>query len=318
MKQAIILTLLLAGASIAQSQTHQSTVYYTNKGSRYFFYLSQQEQTMVVYRFLKYLDKAGTGPSLLYADTLAPQPGINETLFMGQRVKLSQANSQWQLQFTDGNRNKTLALYPITDTTQVNTTLNHAYWLDHFVAMSKSINDAFPLYHYSFREGFGRWKSLDNKTMHPPQFSSYADRIIKGIQDSIVTIQTRYATTTDYITGHIATMDYTALKDSLLQLPDSVYYLGSYFTKVINTIVQYRPELYFQLAQELPNKQSNIFDAVQEKTLIKTLKAYPTDLPAKKAFLKRKKSDRRFFLSSLAAGTAGLALMVYSIYALTR
>ena len=72
---------------------------------------------MVVYRFLKYLDKAGTGPSLLYADTLAPQPGINETLFMGQRVKLSQANSQWQLQFTDGNRNKTLALYPITDTT---------------------------------------------------------------------------------------------------------------------------------------------------------------------------------------------------------
>jgi hypothetical protein len=318
MKQAIILTLLLAGLSMVQGQTPQATVYYTNKGSRYFFYLSQQEQTTVVYRFLKYLDKAGTGPSLLYTDTLALQQDNNEIRYVGQRVRLTQTHQQWQLHFTDGTRNKTLALYPITDTNQVNTTLNHAYWLDHFVAMSKAINDAFPLYHYSFRGGFGRWESLGNKTMHPTHFSLYADRIIKGIQDSVVNIQSSYAATTDYLIQHLATMDYPALKDSLLKLPDNLYEHGRYLTQVANALAINRPEQYFQLAEDLPAKQSIIFDAVYDKALVKKLKAYPTHSPAKKAFIKRKKSDRNSLIGSLAAGIAGAALLGYSIYVLTR
>lgn len=318
MKQIIILALFLGGASIAQGQPHPATVYYTNKELRYFFYLAQQEKTMVVYRFGKYLDKAGTGPSLLFADTLTPQQHNNEMQYVGKQVQLTQNKQPWQLYFTDGKRNKTVALHPIADTNLVNGTLNNAYWLDHFVTMSKAINNAFPLYHYSFREGFGRWKLLDNKNMHPPHFRLYADGIINGIQDSVVNIQTRYATTTHYLMGHLVTMDYTALKDSMLKLPDNLYKEGRYFTQVANALAINRPEQYFQLAQDMPAQQSIIFDAVYEKDLVKKLKAYPTHSPAKKAFIKRKKSDRNSLLSSLAAGVAGAALMVYSIYVLTR
>lgn len=273
---------------------------------------------MVVYRFQKYLDKAGSGPSLLYADTLTPQQDNNEIRYVGQQVRLTQTNQQWQLHFTDGKRTKTLSLYLVTDTNQANSTLNNAYWLDHFSAMSKAINDAFPLYHYSFREGFNRWKLLGNKTMHPPHFSLYADRIIKGIQDSVVNIQTPYAAITNYLIQHLATMDYPALKDSLLKLPDNLYEHGRYFTQVANALAINRPEQYFQLAEDLPAKQSIIFDAANDKGLVKKLKAYPTNSPAKKAFIKHKKSDRNSLIGSLAAGAAGAALMVYSIYALTR
>lgn len=320
MKQAIILSLLLAQLSMAQGQTNPGAVFYTNKEMRYFFYLEQRGPMVTLSRMGKYMDKAGIGPSILYTDTLAQSPIGNEWLWTSPKVKIKQTDGQLTLHFWDDRQGKAKAiqLYPVADTQQVHTTLNHAYWLDHFFAMSKTINNAFPFYHYSFREGFGRWESLDNKNLPYPIFRPYADAVIKTIQDSITKVHLPYTATANAIINRINTIDYAALKDSVSALAHLDEYPNRYFSTIIKAIANNRPELYFPLADDLPNKKAAIFSAVYEKETIKKLKAIPTDSPAKRAFIEHKKSDRNSLLSSLAAGAAGAALMVYSIYALTR
>jgi hypothetical protein len=157
--------------------------------------------------------------------------------------------------------------------------------------MSADLNNAYPLNHHTFRNGIHSWEVLKNKEVDYLQFRDFTVTRHKEIKDSITRLQDTYVLLTSYLIKNLKTLEYDALKDSLTNLPADYRSVSWYFGTVVNEVAKQRPECFFRLADDFPNKKSLIFIAVEEnKEVIEGLKRVDTHLEIKKEFFK----DRRF------------------------
>ncbi|HEY0067570.1 MAG TPA: hypothetical protein VGB46_09405 [Flavisolibacter sp.] len=253
------------------------------------YYVDLDNSAAIVYDMGKYLDKAGMGYSIRETDTLVRQPGGS---YSGSTSRIIRENNRLYLVSGDKKARK-FRIDTVRSLTDFNNNLNNAYFLDSYSRMSRELNQAYPLYHHSFRDGFHTWKELLNKEIDYLQFREFADNRIRNIRDSISRLQDSRTALTNYIIQNINTLEYNTLKDSLAKLPPEYAYQSSYYRTVINAAATQRPEYFFRLAEEFPAHRHLIFSSVENnKEVLSRMKAVEGHDKIKKEFFKERKFEK--------------------------
>lgn len=316
MKSAIFLLLFVIQLKIAQGQISPDRVLLSaDKG---LFYIELDVEQGTIFNLGKWIDKGGSGYSIIYTDTITRQPETSGFLFAGDKTTIQQVDNKLYLVAQGRKANRKIEIDTLSNTGLANTNINNAYWWSNFFQLCEDINSTFKMNHYSFRNGISFWNSFDNKDVYFKDFRIYADNKLKTIRDSIIAVQTPYVVLTNKLIANMATIDYASLKEGLLKLITGDLYRTTYFAFVVNSICNSRRELFFKLAEDMTGKKEMLFDAVSDGKTIKKLKAVQSDSPAKKEFLKAKKKDRAFTAKMIGNAAAGAALLGACIYFLVR
>jgi len=281
-------TIILINLSfIVIGQSHNERIFLETNSKTELYYIELGDSFGKVYKMGRYYDKVGCGYSIRSTDTLIKQ---QKGFYLGDSNKVITESNRVYL-ITQYKKTKKFILDTITNIKILNTNLNNAYYLDHYFSMSYKLNKTYTLNHYSFRNGFYSWEKIPNKPLDHNQFKIYANKRLKEIEDSIISIQDHYVLLTNYLIQSIKTIDYKTLKDSLIKLPADFKGTSWYFGTVINEISNHRPDFFFKLAEDLPNNRDVIFSAVYDnKDVIQGLRAVENHAEIKKEFFK----DRRF------------------------
>ena len=136
---------------------------------------------------------------------------------------------------------------------------------------------------------------------------------LKEMRDSISQEQDKYVSVTNSLVQNIETIEYGSLKDSLDKLPSASSPNSKYFSAVINEVAKRRPDYFFRLAEDFPDKRSAIFNSVENnKQVIAGLKAVEGHKDAKREFFRSKKFDKhmpiRIIVTTLVA--VGIIILV--------
>lgn len=306
MKHLILAILILAHcpAIFGQVQLLQ-----TNSKSRP-YYVALNGPEGIVYPIMGFHDLGASGYYMGKIDTLQKQP---DGSYAGGHSRIVREDDKLYLINRSGKKGK-FRLSDVQDTLLANEKMNNAYYQRQFAIMSREINEAYPLSNHSFRDAFSTWKGLKEKQMHHRQFSVWADKRIKEIKDSISASGDQYTRMTNYITQNIRGIEYTALKDSLVQLRAN--YTG-YFGAVMDTIAMQQPEYFFRLAEDLPDYRSLIFSSgIYSRRVYTAVKDVKGHDKIKQEFLKERKENRKMTFSSLGIVLVELGLITWGLIAL--
>lgn len=165
--------------------------------------------------------------------------------------------------------------------------MNNAYCLKSYFDLSDKLNKEFPLYHYTFRNGYYAWEKQTQKSINQTAFIQQTDKEIAIIYDSISKKQNAFTTTTNFITDNVKQANYTTLKDSISTLPIDWRQQNGYFDKSVYQMTKANPEYFYKLLQDFPSSKKFIYFAIdQDKELVKQLKQVQGYDDLKKEFLK--------------------------------
>lgn len=318
MNRSLFILLLLIQFTNILAQNNNEGVFLSSTGKTQLTYVELTAQAGTVFKLGRWIDKGGSGYSMLTVDTILLHPGAPIFLLTGKTTTLQQTGNKLYLNLQDRKRTKTIEMDTSSNIDEINSNLNNAYWWTNFLKMQDSINSTFKLQHYSFRNGFGIWESFANKTIYYKTFSTHADTRIKVIRDSITSIHTPYASLTNEVIKNIGAINYLSLKDSVAKLLMDSSSTGGYFGAIINSVSNNRPELFFKLADDMPDRKEMLFSAVNGRSTFAKLKAVETNTPAKKEFIKVKRKDRGFTFKAIGIAIVGAALLGFSVYALAK
>jgi hypothetical protein len=253
------------------------------------YYVDMDDSAAIVYDMGKYLDKAGTGYSIKKTDTLSRQP---DGSYSGYTSKIIRENNRLYLVRVD-RKDRKFGIDTVPFSTVFHTNLNNAYYLDSYFRMSRDLNNAYPLYHHSFRNGFHAWKELPNKELDYVQFREFVIRHIRNIRDSISQVQVSRTALANYIIKNMGTLEYNALKDSLAKLPPEYAGQSRYYSAVINAAATQRPEYFFRLAEDFPASRSLVFSSVENnKEVFGRMKTVQGHDEIKKELFKERKFEK--------------------------
>jgi len=276
MRLSIIILTLLVSTNIFGQYTFLKT---TRKKNLH--YLELSNDNVIVYKMGRYFDKAGSGSAIILTDTLIL---TKENEFQGKQYSLIKIETHYILLAENGKKYET---EPENDLKKVNSELNNAYFLKSYFDLSDKLNNEFPLYHYTFRNGYYAWEKHLNKTISHNEFIEQTDKKIAIIYDSISRKQVEFTKTTTFITDNVSQANYTTLKDSISTLPIDYRPQSAYFDKSVYQISKANPENFYKLLQDFPTSKKFIYFAVdQDKELIKQLKQVQGYDDLKKEFFK--------------------------------
>lgn len=292
-----VLTLFVSFQTIGQTCSFLKTT-----GKNNLQYIELCSNNVKVYKMGRYFDKVGTGPAILNIDTLVFTKS-NE--FKGRIYTLLKSDTIYTLISNNGKKYQTEPQSEL----QVNTALNNAYCLKSYFDLSDKINKKFPLYHYTFRNGYYAWESDPDKSIHHDKFVEQKDKEIRLIYDSISKNQIAFTKTTQFVTAHAEKVDYSILKDSMSTLPIDYRPESGYFDQCVYQMVKADPAYFYELLQDFPTSKKFIYLAVQQdKELVKQLKQVQGYDDLKKEFLKEYRFDKtmKYRIFGVYAITAGL------------
>ncbi|MDF3026112.1 MAG: hypothetical protein K0S23_419 [Fluviicola sp.] len=170
--------------------------------------------------------------------------------------------------------------------------INRAYWEVLYRKTINQINSDYPLFSdYYYRNGPLVWESFDFKQALPEEFESLANRQNELIRDSLANTNMRLIALNDSIEKHMNVLTPEMLKKNFLSRPLHDYSYGMYTDEMLESVAEKRPDLFFDLAEALPNERTFIFDQVVYSRANKALKRYNTDSPIKKEYLKYKRRE---------------------------
>lgn len=316
----ILLTtvLLFMQVGIIRGQAESRGIFLTGKNTQ--FYVELREHYATVFNFGRWIDKAGWGYSGLKTDTMRRLGDTSPFLFEGRFNNIQKVDTRLYLITRQGSpgKEKRIEIDTVSNTALANSALNNAYWSDNFFKLCNEINSTFDLYHYSFRDGFHMWESFDNKDAYHKEFRVFADNKIKKLKDSITTLQTPYVLLTNEVTKNISTVEYASLKETISKLLADSLSRSQYFSVVVKSICLNRPELFFRLAEDMPEQKSMLFGVVYGKETFKKLKAVETNSVTKKELFKERRKNRTFTIKAIATAVAGAVLLASSLYFLLK
>ncbi|MCA0381200.1 MAG: hypothetical protein LCH58_03490 [Bacteroidetes bacterium] len=243
--------------------------------------------TAFVYSIGIFYDKAGTGPAVSFTDTLLRH---NANHYSGSRFSIMQDANALRLY---KNKKESWPLMAVADST-VYTILNEALLLKSYVLLSERINAAFPLQHYSFRNGFAAWDAWPAKAMPHPAFNTLLTSQLQLIYDSTAVMHNRHTKTLHFIQTTAGNISYETFKDSLQSLPKEYRSQSSYFYEAVNVVAKHHPVFVYQLAEDDPQDQSIIFMSVNhDKKLVAALQQVRGHDATRAAFIKDYKAGKR-------------------------
>jgi hypothetical protein len=286
MKTGIITSFIILIFSTAYSQQDSGTSRYfeaRNKGSQY--YVEVNNTRAIVYHVGSIPDKGGSWYTV-HSDTLNQNIGSN---YSGNNTGLVKEAEDIYL-LTGRKVQERLRLTAVNDEGSVRTKLNNAYFFEQFFQMEQGINETYPLNHYSFRNGFVVWQSLQNKNERQLQFRDFVRSYLAELKDSLTTVNEKYVAVTNDLLKSLATIPYQELKENLSQLPADFVSVSKYFSIVVKEIAKQRPEDFFRLAEDMPQSKAVIFYAAEgSKEQVGILKGVKGHDQIKAEFLKERK-----------------------------
>jgi hypothetical protein len=308
MKKNLYILISILCLTSARGQDRSADHLLSSVGSRNLTYIEIDKSAGIVFKLGSWIDKAGGGYSIIVVDTIEKQTDIAGYLFEGQNTRVWEEHGNWYLKFRGdkGIPGKKIELTITEIGKDLNVKMNNAYWWTSFFQLSRNLHSRFTWGHYGFRNGFKYWDQFDAKEIPYKDFRKFADEKIRAIKDSVTMVETARTRLAKNIISSISKIQYSALKDSVAKLP--VRYDGSAYSRiVVREICDKRPEVFFKLADDLPDFKRQLF-SVFDKQTIRTLKAVDTTSPSKEEFLK----EKRHATFSLIAGTT-LYVAVFSL-----
>jgi hypothetical protein len=288
LKFLLLLVSLGAPHAPVHAQKNKLNKFLTANDSKYTFFIDLKDRSGIVFVLEEWMDKGFGGYRLIFSDTLQRQDATAAYRYVGKSMKIQNEGGRAQLIFT-GETSKPERLKIDTAYIQgdVLFKINNAYWWSGVVKVTEEINNKFPLHHYSFRNGLAIREGFRNKETDYGAFKKFADQKILAIRDSVERDQVAHTKITEDIVANISTMSYETLKDYTQKLP--IEYETEYFSVVVNAICMNRPEFFFRLADELPKKKQQLFDAVDtNRIILKKLSDAPINSPSKNEFFRIK------------------------------
>lgn len=270
-----ILTLFISFQIFGQNNSYLKTTDRKN-----LHYIELCNDTVKVYKMGRYFDKAGTGPAIIKTDTLV---FTKENEFKGKVYTLLRNEKVYTLISNNGKKYQT----DPENELKVNTELNNAYCLKSYFDLSDKLNKEFPLYHYTFRNGYYAWEKQPNKSIGHDKFIIQTEKEMEIIYDSISKKQNDFTIATNFITANAGQASYSILKDSISTLPIDYRPHSGYFDKSVYQMTKANPEYFYKLLQDFSTSKKYIYFAVdQDKKLVKQLKQVKGYDDLKNEFLK--------------------------------
>lgn len=286
----------------------QTTSVYKTIKKRNFHYADVTTETAMVYKMGKYIDKGVSGFAVLKMDTLYK---LSETYFKGKYYSLNKVDGNFILH-TDKAEKLAMEIEPDLD--KVNQELNNAYYLRGYFDLGEKLNNEFPLYHYTFRNGFYGWDKLEQRSYNHEDFMQFTDNEINVVYDSISKKQARLTKASSFIKENSAKLDYSQLRDSLRILPVDYRTESEYFGQSVYNIAKANPESFYKILEDFPSDKTKVYFAVEgDKELIRQLKAVEGYDSLKKEFIKEYKFDRSFTYRIIATYAIAGGLLTWLI-----
>jgi hypothetical protein len=308
MKSIFVFTSLLLNGLILLGQQSNETLLFETKSKSNLFYVELNNGQGRVFEMGAHVDKAGSGYSFKSIDTVTLQPHQAIPSYVGRKSTVVKDKEAVYLILQNKNSTK-YVLGAAGNSAAVNSNLNNAYYLDRFISMTEEINTTYPLNHYSFRNAFSSWSSVDEKQMKHSEFKEYADRKISQTKDSVTALQEQYVSLTNRLIQNISINPYDSLKSGLEKLPVDVTTSGRYFATVVNEVARQNPEYFFRLAEDLPNRKEIIFNSVEkDKKVIAALKSTENHAVVKREFFRSRNFDKWMPLRII--GTAAVTALI--------
>ncbi|MBL7854918.1 MAG: hypothetical protein JNL17_11000 [Cyclobacteriaceae bacterium] len=262
--------------SWAQSQ---NSIFLRTHNKTRLYCVELQAHQAKVYKMVYIMDKAGSGPVIQKIDTLDKS---SSTQYFSNDHQLVVDGKNQQLRVSK----KVLPLTSV-NTSSAHYELNKGYHLKKYFGLSDTLNKKYPLYHYSFRNGFYSWDAIPVKDANPEIFRSNTDREVKKVYDSLDTEQSRYVRMTNFLLANLRELSDSTLIDSLASLPRGQTIPAKYFGTVVYEVARQKPNSYFRVADAFPSNWSIIFGAVQhDKRVVKSLRKAEGSPKTKDAFFK--------------------------------
>jgi hypothetical protein len=301
--------LLIFFSVLASGQNNNEKVFLASEGKYSKYYVEIDKNKGYVITLNSYIDKAGRYYVTTFLDTLFKSEDNNEFLFIGSKSKIQSINKETNIVIIEKlqEKIKSIKLDTIYDLNSAFIDINNGIWWNVFLEMCSEINKRFPLHHYSFRNGFGYWESFTNKNENFKSFQDFANNKAKFIKDSLTFLNTPLVDLTNELLLEIDTIKYDHLKVKLMKLPMDYKSNSWYFGKVLNALCNSRPEYFYKLVEDMPEKKEMLFRmADSDKNTRKKLKKVETDSPMKKEFIKYRRGETAFAVWGITFYTAGM------------
>jgi hypothetical protein len=307
-----IFILFYANFSSAQDTTINKKIYLKSASKKYFFYFELTGNKVKVYSLNKWYDKAGTGYSMAFSDSLS-----NNEYSGAQGVKISLrsiSNKQYLVLLRSLRKQKRIKIDKNINQQLFNTDINNGYWWSSFSNLCVEINLKYAFYRYDFRKGFELWESFPNKAANHEDFKLFVDSKIKFLRDNLISFHTNYMQEINEIFSIISTIDYSSLKNHLLRLSNNNCDGCKYFESAIEKVSSTRPEFFFKLAEDVPEIKNVILGTfIYRKETITILRNIPSDSPIKAEFFRKVKDEKILTTKMLILPTLLLGVLVYVI-----
>jgi hypothetical protein len=288
MKQSVVVIFFMIIAAGLQAQDVSGIQYLKGKIKGRLYYIQVQDNRARLFKMGRYLDKAGTGFSIINIDTLLQQ---GNGVFDNDKMQLKKEGDGYKVTL-QGNKRDHFNLKS-ADTEKVKTDINNGYYLKNYFALADELNKEYQLQHYSFRAGFNSWRTLTDaqKSQDIDQFRLFADSQLQLIKDSVSRQHTTYENIMGSLLEKMPGIEYSTLLDGVKQLPAEWAGTSHYFSTVIHEVSAKRPEFFFRLAQDLPASQRSLifYSASHKKEVRDKLREVEADPAIKKEFFGSKK-----------------------------
>ncbi|MFT3674318.1 MAG: hypothetical protein QM781_00325 [Chitinophagaceae bacterium] len=288
MKHIFTVIVFLTGTVGLYAQEMPGIQYLKGKIKGRVYYAQVQGNEVRLFKMGGYLDKAGTGFSIISIDTLQQQ---SNAVFANAKTQMRREGDVYEVT-VQGKKENQLELKP-ADAEKVKADINNGYYLKNYFAMADELNAEFQMQHYSFRGGFWSWRTMHDeyKRQDIDQFRKNTDAYLQQIKDSVGRLHTTYENLTGTLLEKMSTLEYNTLLDGVKQLPAEWAGTSLYFSTIIHEVSAKRPEFFFRLAQDLPVSQRSLifYSASNKKEVKDKLREVEADPAIKRAFFGGKK-----------------------------
>lgn len=256
---------------------------------KYPLYIELEKDSGIVYQLAYFIDKAGTGFQLQEIDTFYRTDSLADT-YRGSKSSFEIVDQKAYFDMPGykpfkGKKTRMHGYQRGQD--EVYQKIKNGYWWRQFLKLTDEINAMFPWQHFSFRNGFGYWELLNIKHYPYSNFVNEVDKRIAFLRDSLIAAESAHTRIAKGITENVTTIEYAALKEGLIALPEPSYMHG-YFRIIVNEIALHRPEFFFRLMDDMPSLHAQFILLVdRKKETMQKLRSVETDSPSKRDFFKK-------------------------------
>lgn len=185
----------------------------------------------------------------------------------------------------------------LSDPSKVYQAINHSYWDTVYRRAIDETAGKFPLFsEYRYLSYLIRdevlWSSFSFKQKNPQEFKVLAEEHGQLLKDSLLQTNRRLVSLNDSIAKNIHTLTLEELKSNFLRRPIHVPAYNEYQDAMLENVARKRPDLFFGLAEVLPDEKEYLFDCISLFDGVKSLKKFETDAPVKKEFLKYRRREQ--------------------------